>query len=476
MGPRALLGLLLATGVALGGELFNDKVAIVDPFPREVGRGKTLVIRGTCRGSYKTPELILIAPRGKTYLNGEQEIVGPAFKFTVRFEEGAGPYRLELIAHAPNATRSAARFTIYHGVPKPEAEPEEPPPTGPRTPFGLHGQVLGKRFLATLNEFRKGIGVEPVGWNEAVAARAREHAEHMAEALRRQHRFGGDGVVEMLKADGAGPSGLYGPATAWQRVDSLRPFPPPAPGFPGPKVWNHVVVQNVSGDSLEEVFERHFVREAAFRICAADPHCLEIGVGAAHIATSPPVPGKPPPPGGSTIFYCVCFVQVNDKTLVRAQDDAYDALFRLGRDKNPDVLRALGEWGRPKAAKLLDAALDDKRPEIAAAAWDGLLLLDEDKARAEFARRTQPFANALAQNRYSDAVAIFEPFRPVQFDGSIALTYDNAVREAQAAAFRELGTIARAPEEEREKLAEDLRRRAKGLGIDEQIDKALAKS
>ncbi|MFI5402702.1 MAG: hypothetical protein ACHQ1G_07185, partial [Planctomycetota bacterium] len=193
---RVLLGLLVVAAAAKGAELFNEKVGILETFPREVARGKTLVLKGTLKGAYKSPELILIAPRGKTYLNGEQVINGQAFAFTVRFEEGPGPYRLELIARTPEATRSAARFTVYHGVPKPEVEPPEPPPTGPRTPYAIHVRLLEKRFFRLLGDFRKGIECEPVGWNEAVAARAREHAENMAEAHRRQHRFGGNGVLE----------------------------------------------------------------------------------------------------------------------------------------------------------------------------------------------------------------------------------------------------------------------------------------
>ncbi|HEX5139150.1 MAG TPA: hypothetical protein VFY93_19435 [Planctomycetota bacterium] len=471
---RILLLVLAVAPAAFAGEFFNDKVAALDEFPREVERGKTLTLQGACRGAYKTPELVLIAPAGKTYMNEQAEISGPSFKFLVRFEEGPGPYRLELIARTNDATRSAARFTIYYGVAKPAVEPEEPPPAGPRTPSAIHTDVLEKRFQRLLNTFRVSIGCEPVGWNEAVAARAREHAEHMAEASRRQHRFGGKGVLEMLGEDGAGPGGLAGPAGPWPRLDSVRPFAPPTPGVTGNKVRNHVVVQNVCGDSMEELFERHFVREAAFRICAADPHCVEVAVGAARIPTAPPVTGKPPPAGSSTVYYCVCFVQVNEKPLIRGQDDAFDALLRRGKDRDPAVLRALGRWGRPKAERLLDAALDDPRPEVSAAAFDGLLVLDEEKARAEFARRTAPKRNALDGGRYADAAALFAPYRGCLNDRGIANMWAEVAREAQAAARHELVGIVDGPEAERPAKVADLKRRVRGLGMDDQIDKALA--
>jgi hypothetical protein len=475
MAGRAILSLLVVAAAARGAELFNEKVAMLDPFPREVARGKSLDLAGTCRGAYKVPELILIAPLGKTYKNEDFEIHDPAFKFHVRFEEGAGPYRLELIAHtADGTTRSAARFTIYYGVPKPEKEPEDPPLMGPKTQPALDERVLEKRFLRILNDFRASIGCDAVGWNEAVAARAREHARWMAKANRRQYRFGkGGSIPEMLEANGAGTSGLSGPATPWHSVDSLRPFPPQSPGVAGPKVVNRLVVQLVSGDSLEDAFERYFVREAAFRICAADPHCLEVAIGAARAAAPPPPKGKPAVIA-TNVFYTICFLQVNEKPLIRAQDEAFDALLKRGREREPDVLRALGCWGRPRAWKLLEGALDDERPEVAGAAFDGLLVLDEEKARAEYARRTQPKENALAQRRYADAAALFGPFREVTYDRQIRFAFPTAVQEAQAAARAELATIIDGPKEDRDRLVADLRKRVKGLEMDDQIDKALA--
>ena len=49
-----------------------------------------------------------------------------------------------------------------------------------------------------------------------------------------------------------------------------------------------------------------------------------------------------------------------------------------------------------------------------------------------------------------------------------------AVEEAQAAARRELASIVDGPEAERAARVADLKRRVKGLGMDDQIEKALA--
>ena len=63
MRPMLLL-LLLSAGPVTAEELFNKRVALVDDFPREVARGKDLVISGRRVGAYKTPELIVIAKHG----------------------------------------------------------------------------------------------------------------------------------------------------------------------------------------------------------------------------------------------------------------------------------------------------------------------------------------------------------------------------------------------------------------------------
>lgn len=482
MASRALLGLLLAAAAASAAEILNDKVAVIDPFPREVLRGKTLVLTGSLKGAFRGPELILIAPGGKTYLNRDNVITGGAFTFTVRFDEGVGPYRLELIATNATATRTAARFTVWYGQKQPAEEVEEAPPTGPKTPVTLHERLLEKRFALLLNDFRKRIGCDPVGWNEAVAARAREHAARMAEAGRRQHRFGTvGGVLDMLKLDGAGESGLSGPATPWSRLTSRRPFDRPAPQPPGPRVWNHVVVENLASDSLEEMFERFFVREAAFRICAADPNCVEIAVGTAREPrrqAPPPAKGKTSTvlPPGPLVYYCVCFVQVNETPTIRAQDDFFDDLVRRARAADPALLRALGMWGRREAADELGRALKDERPEVASAAFDGLLLLDEAKQRSAFERLAERRDEALKGRRYADAIALYEPLRLVQYDATIAAACARAIEDAKKLALAEIRELAAKPPEERASAAADLKRRTRGIGLDAEIDEALAKS
>ncbi|MHC4971238.1 MAG: CAP domain-containing protein [Planctomycetota bacterium] len=468
---RAVGVLAFLAAFAAGGEMFNERVAALEPFPREVARGKTMKLKGRVKGGYRGPELAIIAPNGKTYLNKDNRIGETTFTFKVRFEEGPGPYRMEVLARKTSAIRSAARFTVYYGRKRPPQEKRPPPPKGRRTPRDIHTLLVEKRFLARLNEFRRSVGLDAVGWNEAVAARAREHAVRMAKVERLLHRFGNVGVREMLAEDG------------WTRVVGVRPFDRPAPQPPGRRVRNHVVVFVVADASLEKMFERSFVRDAAFRLCALDPYCVEAAVGAARPAEKPDE--KPPPGiirvkrgGEDRVYYCICFVQINDKTIIAAQDRAYAALLGKAAARDPQLLRRVGRWGRvgTKARTLVDRALEDERPDVSAAAFDALLLLDERRARAELDRRAERKAVALESGRYAEAVALFAPFKGVLYDGKVAGAAERVRKAAERGARSELRKIGKLPPTERTARLEDLRRRVEGLALATEVDKALVES
>jgi len=480
---RAVSVLALLATIAAAAEMLNERVAVLEPFPREVARGKTMTLKGRVKGGFRTPELAIIAPSGKTYLNRDNRIGEHTFAFKVRFGEGRGPYRMEVLAHKRTAIQSAARFTVYYGCKRPPAEKEPPLPRGRKTPRDIHTLLVEKRFLTRLNEFRRSVKLDPVGWNEAVAARAREHAVRMAKAQRRQHRFGDIGVREMLAENGAGPGGASGPDRAWTRVVGVRPFDRPAPRPPGQRVRNHVVIFILARDSLEDMFLRYFEREAAFRLCALDPYCVEVAVGAAR---SPSQPRKKQPPamvhtvarrGERLVYYCVCFVQINDKTIIAAQDGAYAALLEKAAGRDPQDLRRLGVWGRGgvKARTLVERALGDERPAVFTAAFDALLLLDERRARADLDRLAARKEAALESGRYTEAVALFAPFEGVLYDGKVAGASKRVARAAGRAARHELRQLAKMKGPQRTAGLESLRRRVEGLAVAAEVERALAK-
>ena len=111
--------ILLAASAAEAEELFRSKVAAIEEFPRVVPRGRKLTIQGKLQGRYRAPELIIIAPRGKTYLNPDNSVSDKDFIFRIKFTEGKGPYRLEIIARNQNRIVSAARVHVFYGMRRP---------------------------------------------------------------------------------------------------------------------------------------------------------------------------------------------------------------------------------------------------------------------------------------------------------------------------------------------------------------------
>jgi hypothetical protein len=471
---RFLLALAIAGGGVQAEELFNGRVGTLEPFPREIGRGKELILRGELKGAFKIPQLIIIAPDGSTFLNKDNEIAGHRFTFTVAFENGVGRYRMEIIAVRTTTIRSLARFSAWHAKRKPKEVPEPPPPQGPTVPVEIHPRLIEKRIFRMLNEFRRSIKLAKVGWNEAVAARAREHASRMARANRRIHAFSGvGGVMDMLGRDGAGKRGLSGPDDPWFHVVQNRPFPRPAPQPIGPRVRNFVVPFVLRGESIEVVFETHFVREAAFRICAADPFCVEVGIGAAHYLPKPKPAkeGKQPVPEARTVYYSVNFVQVNSLRVIEGQNRAYDAILKRAASREPLYLRTLGIWGRMgRAMNLLNKARRDLKPAVAGAAFDGLLLLDEARAHTALAKVVERSDFAMRSGRYGTAASLWLPYLHVEHDRRISERAQKTRSQAEELAGAELEEVLAVKDvAERASALKKLLGRVGGLQVEKRV-------
>jgi len=467
MRPAALCLLLLPflpARPAGAEELFNTRVAVLEEFPREVARGKAITLAGTRKGDYASPSLIVIGPNGRTSVCLKKTIVDYRFEYEVEFDEGVGPYRFELYLTSPaRGGVSAARFTIWYGKRKPAVEEaEEPLPTGPPTPLEIDPRLVEKRYLARLNEFRRTLKLDPVGWNEAVAARARDHASKMARAKRRVHKFGGRGVLEMLRVDGAGTWAPWsGPAVLWGRVVDIRPFPRPAVRPPGPGVNNHVVQFVSAGTSLAVVFETYYVREAAHRVLAADPNCVEVGVGCAR-----EVDGDP-----RNVYYCICFVQANEKPVVDGQESAFARLKADARKMDPEAIRRLGFWSRPKpSASVLKAALRHDDAAVRGAGLDAWLLLDEEQARKEIGEIAGRAEAEAGRGKFGEAYREYAALSEV--------TYDRTVAEAGAAGKTAVDGLARAalasiraePEDKRDARLREFRRAIRGMPLEKELE------
>ncbi|MEM8883954.1 MAG: hypothetical protein AAGD14_07800 [Planctomycetota bacterium] len=454
---RALLPLLLLClgQPAFGEELFNKKVAVLEPFPREVKTNKAFHLRGKRMGAYKTPELILIAPNGRTYKNFEGVFGEYRFDFDVQFLFGPGPYRMELILRSNRGVKSAARFTVWYGRRKPKVDKREPLPDPVLDDPAFHPWLLEKQFLRRVHALRKEVGVKRLGWNEAAAARARDHASKMARADRRVHKFGGRGAKEWLAVDGAGKwAPGSGPDTGWPRVSSVRPFDRPVLMPAGPNVTNRVVQFVLAGEAQNVVFERYIAREAAFRLVATDPYCLEVGIGAAR------------PEKGRAIYYCICFVQVNVRATHEAQEAAYRTMLDEAKRLDPKRLRRLALWSRTRGAEsIFRSALRSKDVQVRAAGWDGLLLLDEVEARGRIEKEAAKAQRARDGKRWGTAYRLYAALAATAMDGRLATRCAKQRRAIEKAAEAELAAIDAAPAEKQASLRRDLRRRTAGMPI-----------
>ncbi len=461
---RLILPLLLLVAVpAAAEELFNKRVAIVEEFPREVARGKELIISGRHVGAYKTPELIVIAPDGRTYKNFKGIFDATTFAFEVEFTRGVGVYSMEIMLRTNKRYRSAARFKVWYGKKKPKRYVDPPLPEEVRTPVSINVRLVEKRVLGYLNRLRKQSKLKPVAWNEAVAARARDHASKMAKVQRRVHKFGNTGVVQMLEKDGAGQwAPESGPANGWPNVTSLRPFGPPQIRSTNDHPLNHVVDMMICSTSLNVMWERFFGRLPAFRLLAADPYCLEVGFGCARSTKG----------NKQIVYYCICFVQVNDKLVRSRQNSAYDKLLRETTGTDPKRIRRLAHWQRPKTTgKKLRAFMRSDRADIVGAAIDGLLVLDEEKTRKTITKADDKASVAENSARHGDAYRFFEALANSYYDLDWRARGRKRIGVIAKAAKAELDQIEMLGDpKEMKKELKDLARRCKGMPILDKLE------
>jgi len=438
-------------------EYINTRVGIVNEFPREVARGKQLMISGQLKGKYRTPELVIIAPNGRTYLNQKGTVTPTTFAWDAELTEGTGVYRMEILCHTHVATQSVARFFVWHGKRKPKNWTEPPIPQEPQTPAEWHPRLIEKRTMDAINELRKKIKLKPAAWNEAVASRAREHADRMARAKRSVHAFGKLGIRDMLRKDGAGKNApTSGPDHGWPGLTSTRPFSnynlrPPVDDPP-----NHVIVNVLRGVSLTALMERYYAREPGFRLLAADPHLVEVGIGCAR-----PKSGNP-----HEVYYCICWVQVNNRDVKNWQDAAYRVLLDAVPGGEPELLRRMAVWKRPKkSTKLLRAAIRSDTPARIGAGWDGFLLVDEDDARKQIDKAMKAARANLKRGKFGDAFLALGGLAAITYDRSLAEQPGILRTEVELAAETALEEIRTLPEEDQARKLADFRKRCHGMPI-----------
>jgi hypothetical protein len=214
-----------------------------------------------------------------------------------------------------------------------------------------------------------------------------------------------------------------------------------------------------AGVSIPVMFETYYVREAAHRVLAADPHCLEVGIGCARERNGDP----------KKIYVCICFIQVNEKPVHDGQEKAFRNLKSEARSTmDPELIRRLALWGREKASmSVVKAALRHDDGRVRGAGLDAWLLLDEEKARKEIAERFSEAARRHSEDQLGKAYAILAALGEVTYDRRIEIEALESAGRALQSALKQLEAVERLPEEERERARRELERRLKGIPLEE---------
>jgi Cysteine-rich secretory protein family len=377
-----LAGVLLRAAPAAGGDrppgfdFADPSVVDLQPFETKRPYPSRVELEGVVGEGYRDPEVALIRPDGRA-LKLERALVRfdpPRLQVEVPLDHGAGVYRLEISASLPGpVTHSAARIRFFAGVGADSADAPEPPdePTLP----GADPTVLEDVLFRLVNEHRRRAKLDELPWLEPLADACREHVAACVKAGKVDHVVDARGNVARRVVR------LHG----WGETDYASPSGPPDPRTP-----NHVAAVTDARRSLDLVLYR-WERFAAFCI----PMTSERYTGAACAVARAQ---------GGLLYVVFAYAQVNQPATAAGIDagwkSATDAL-RQAHDGEAEAaaLREVGRWRRDAGRRLALRRKSDRDPEVRAAAWDALRLLDLDGARHDLDRSLEALRTAGERDR-----------------------------------------------------------------------------
>ena len=407
LGATLLLALLpLASGAE--GERFHPEKAEILPFPREVARNGTVTFVVKVRRGYHTPIFAVTAPDGSTEYHRPDRTPEPGtYEFDLGFKGAPGAYPVELIVDSTRGDTTAARFTVWAGVPRPEATAEsgEKRPEGDYEPEDPDESTirLERDLMRLLNGYRRTKGLAPYPWLEKAAILARSHlSDYLAlepRPAKLTHQIPGKGFLADRFED----------FFAWPTT--VRKFPVAEPEI-GPDAVSYCSESLAAPRSLTWLFREYFLREPAFRAPVISPFPTHAAVGIVRDAKT------------GRLYTATVFVQVNSTRvrdgLARELADLVRAESRAKDDEEAaDAIRTLARFGDEGAVKTLERRLSDRRPKVRAAALDGLFLLDLETADEWVERQARVLARAHERERYGPALPILETFAAVEFDATV---------------------------------------------------------
>jgi len=165
---RGLLRQMYATLIAA------DVHSVLEPFPTMPLYGKKYRLAGRIEKGFSDPRLLVALPDGQVTELGLSLSPNGEFSTLVAFDRGKGEYILEIVADGRLGPVVLNLMRCYAGVPYPEPPVES---QSDSTPGDLHVAELA--MLEMINRERARAGLNPLRFDERLAAVAREHSRDM---------------------------------------------------------------------------------------------------------------------------------------------------------------------------------------------------------------------------------------------------------------------------------------------------------
>lgn len=152
----------------------SERLAQLEPVPREIAVGGTLRLRGELAASLHDAQLITTYPNGTS--ERAQEARGNRFSFDLPMRE-QGEHRVEIVASSPSGIVVVANFPVYVGIPARTEVVAEAREGGTTS----SAEAVRVKLLELLNAERKRAGIAPVAWLDSLAEVAMAHSIDMRD-------------------------------------------------------------------------------------------------------------------------------------------------------------------------------------------------------------------------------------------------------------------------------------------------------
>jgi len=417
------LFLLLAAAAAADekGEVFHKERAEVAPFPREVGLGRQIELKVRPAEDHTSPVITVTAPDGSTEYYRPYKTDGDGFQLIkVDLSKGRGAYRFEVVVDSSRGDTTAAQFTIWVGVKKPEGDGEEferrPDSAYPPEPDDVHVLVLERKLFRLVNDYRRKRGVSPYPWLEKVAELGRAHLLDYLKMSPRPKE-----LTHLIPSYGAIADRFEDHYAERFGGRTIRKFPVAHPDV-GPTAENYLTESLGAMRSVDWLFKEYFLRESAFRKPVLSKYPTHAAVAMVRDEKT------------EHLFSATIYVQVNSTKIRKdLEEEMKETVRQESRARDPNAralfLRKLGRLGDPKTVSTFRRRLGGSNPpEVRAAALDALLLNAPELYDDWRKDQGRILEKARRDEDYADALPVLEALARLEWDPAARRSAEREVR------------------------------------------------